>query len=306
MRNAAQLIGSISRQIRWRAAGPESAPLPTDCFARALAELGPGGVTVADVGSRWGASDAWFRLAPLARLIGFEPDPEECRRLNALSAEHGRQEISYPVALGSEDGQATLHITREPACSSLYRPSEAVLRQFPSLRQIMTVDRTSSVPIRRLDGWASAECVDRIDFIKLDTQGSELDILRGAGALLQTCLGIEVEVEFSALYEGQPLFADVDAYLRSCGFTLWRLENQAHYAEHPSSDLKRSAVVHYEHVPVTHSAGDGRLMWANAVYFRDHHTVTDRRSLLVLGALLEAAGDNSGSRCATAKLSAHE
>ena len=63
--------------------------------------------------------------------------------------------------------------------------------------------------------------MDRVDFIKLDTQGSELDILHGAGSLLDNCSGLQLEVMFSPLYEGQPLFADVDAYLRcaasSCG-----------------------------------------------------------------------------------------
>ena len=57
---------------------PVSPPVPTRvAFHTAQAELGPAALTVLDVGARWGANDSWFRMKPLARLIGFEPDPEE-------------------------------------------------------------------------------------------------------------------------------------------------------------------------------------------------------------------------------------
>jgi FkbM family methyltransferase len=280
--------------------GVNSATEESTAFENALRILGPQSLTIADVGARWGATDAWFRLKPLAFLIGFEPDAAECERLNATA--DPTQEKFYPVALGRSDGEGRLYVTKEPACSSLYPPSDSMLETYPSLRPIMSLDRVIAVPQLRLATWANEADIDRLDFIKLDTQGSELDILLGAGTLLDTCLGIEVEVEFSPLYDGQPLFSDVDNYLRSRGFTIWRLNHQAHYAEHPSNLLAHKAVVHYEHVPVTHPAGDGRLVWANALYFRDYRTLTDTRTLLALATLLEAAGDDDGSRCCRARL----
>jgi FkbM family methyltransferase len=246
-----------------------------------------------DVGARWGAAASWFRLKPLARLVGFEPDPDECARLNRGADAH---ETFVPVALGREDGSATLHVTRTPACSSLYPPSAAMLDRYPSLRPWMSPDRVTTVPLARLASWAATAGVDRVDFIKLDTQGAELDILRGAGGLLDGCLGVEAEVMFSPLYDGQPLFADVDAFLRSRGFTLWRLDSLSHYTDRPSDVLAHTATTHYEHVPVHHPAGDGRLVWANAIYFRDRDQVRGSvRSLLGLAALLEAAGDADGA-----------
>jgi hypothetical protein len=56
--------------------------------------------------------------------------------------------------------------------------------------------------------------------IKLDTQGTELDILHGAGRLLSQVLAIEIEVEFVHIYKGQPLFTDVDLFMRNQGFSL--------------------------------------------------------------------------------------
>src|SRR5207248_2510884 len=104
-------------------------------------------------------------------------------------------------------------------------------------RSLMEPAGTSEIPVARLATWAHQAGVDRVDFIKLDTQGSELDILQGAGFLLDDCLGLQLEVMFSPLYEGQPLFADVDTYLRSRGFVLWRLDSLAHYTDGPSNRL---------------------------------------------------------------------
>ncbi len=64
-------------------------------------------------------------------------------------------------------------------------------------------------------------CTDfQPDVIKVDTQGTELDVLRGAGHLLDSALAVELEVEFVPQYEGQAIFSDVDLYMREQGFLL--------------------------------------------------------------------------------------
>ncbi len=72
----------------------------------------------------------------------------------------------------------------------------------------------------RLDDAVAKDQLRAPDFLKLDTQGSELDILRGSSRTLEETSLVEVEVEFCPMYEGQPLFADVDALLRADGFEL--------------------------------------------------------------------------------------
>jgi hypothetical protein len=62
-----------------------------------------------------------------------------------------------------------------------------------------------------------------IDILKLDLQGYELEALRGATTLLPRVKTITVEVEFVPLYNGQPLFGDVDVCLRQAGFRLLNL-----------------------------------------------------------------------------------
>lgn len=250
---------------------------------------------VLDVGARWGAEGAWYALDPLAELVGFEADEEECRRLNA-AARPGQR--FFPVALGEESGAATLHLTREPGCSSLLPPDPAAIARFPLL-EVMTPTGTREVRVESLDDWARRADIPRVAFAKLDTQGSELSILRGGASLLGRCLGFEVEVEFFPLYRGQPLFADVDTFARAQGFSLWRLSHLVHYAERRHERLTRQDVAVYDGASTTFAAGAGRLSWGHALYLRDHHgldptTPEGREDLMVLAAIFDAAEERDG------------
>jgi FkbM family methyltransferase len=251
----------------------------------------PTAIIIADVGARWGSTEAWFRKVGPAKLLGFEPDAEECAKLNQQA---GPNERYYPVALGDRNGSATLYLTAHPACASLYPPSRALLDRYVSLRPLMGPRGTETVRLRRLDDWAADEKVDRIDFLKLDTQGSEYNILRGAERLLRTCVGVEVEVEFHPMYEDQPLFAEVDVLLRTAGFHLWRLDSLTHYMERPNARPTGETLVQYEYFQVKHPHGSGRLMWGNAIYFRDIQE-TQGRDRDVLAKLLRAVGDADGA-----------
>ncbi|MFC2140538.1 FkbM family methyltransferase, partial [Candidatus Auribacterota bacterium] len=74
-----------------------------------------------------------------------------------------------------------------------------------------------------LDNQLANSQIEDVDFIKLDAQGSELAILEGSTKTLNNVWGVEVEVEFTKLYKDQPLFADVDNFLRQFGFQLFDL-----------------------------------------------------------------------------------
>ncbi len=256
--------------------------------------LGPGATTVIDVGARWGNADSWFRLRPLARMVGFEPDQVECARLNAEADQ--QQEWYVPLALGKQVGTATLHTTVDPACASLYPPDESLCTRYPSLH-VMRPGHEVEVRTTTLDAWFDSERdrVREIAFVKLDTQGAELDVLQGAERTLAGCLGIEAEVMFNPLYRDQPLFGDVDRFLRDRGFVLWRLDSLAHYSEQPPRLLHHSGMTSYFDSEAAHvRSAPGRLFWANALYFRDYTTLCcddGGRGLLLLAALLSASGD---------------
>src|SRR2546423_14395615 len=89
-------------------------------------------VVAVDVGCRDGVRPAWRELKPHALLVGFDPDPAECARLNS-AAGNPAQERYEPLALAASDGEATLHLTADPQSSSLYPPDPRAMRRYPEL-----------------------------------------------------------------------------------------------------------------------------------------------------------------------------
>lgn len=233
----------------------------------ALAELLDQPLLIVDVGCRWGFADSWHQLGDKCRAVGFEPDAEECERLSRHYA--GRPEVRVvPQALGAESGPATLYLTKDPVGHSLLPTVADVVQRHPGLGGGLVVG-TSAVEVTTLDEWCGHEGVDRVDVIKIDTQGSELDVLRGADRTLAGVQAIEVEVEFNELYEDVPLFGEIDRYLRDRGFVLWRLRDLAHYAQAGMPvDWWSEEFLYYDSLMARFPSGGGQLFWANAYYLK--------------------------------------
>lgn len=250
-------------------------------------------IVVVDVGARWGFSSAWDDLGEWYLAIGFEPDAQECERLAGIHRQAGTRHRVVPLALGARPGMATLHVTRQPACSSLYPPSARAYGRHPTL-EVITPESGTVVDLTTLDAWCAQEAVGRVDVIKIDTQGSELDVLHGAVATLGSVRAVEVEVEFNELYEGAPLFGDVDRFLRSHGFVLWKLRDLAHYTQRGArTDWRTPDLWQLDAEAYSFDSGPGQVFWANAYYLRDPVAYPDRslgwkqllRDALVTGAL---------------------
>jgi FkbM family methyltransferase len=229
----------------------------------------------ADVGARWGVHDSWRAISPPVQIVAFEADENECQRLT--EAEDGL--VRYePVALGAETGPATLHVTRDPGSSSLYPPDEALIDAHPVL-QVHSLVSTRTIQLQTLDEWCERERLD-VDAIKLDVQGAELDVLRGAKRQLHHVVMIETEVELNPLYVDQPLFADVDRFLRARGFVLWRLTHLVHYGrDRLDSTAPIADAQAFDSRAVAVEAQGGQIFWAHAYYLAGDvllHRVADR------------------------------
>lgn len=238
-----------------------------DATVSALATLVEDPLVVVDVGCRWGFADQWHQLGANCHTIGFDPDVEECKRLETYYA--GRDEVRLvPVGLGETTGTATLYMTKDPGGYSLLPTVKDIVDRHPALDGGKIVG-TSTVDVTTLDSWCKAEGVDRVDVIKIDTQGSELSILKGAEKTLENVQAIEVEVEFNPLYEDVPLFGEIDRFLRDRGFVLWRLRDMAHYSQEGTpTDWWGEEFFYYDALVARFLTGGGQLFWANAYYFK--------------------------------------
>ncbi len=230
-------------------------------------------LVLVDAGCRWGVSPAW--TSQDVRVFAFDADPEECRRLQATAPAN----VTYvPHALGAASGTRALHVAAEPACSSLFPADADAVATFPELR-VLTPARVAEVEVRTLDGWAAEAGVDRVDVLKLDVQGAELEVLQGAERLLPTVRLIEAEVSFNPMYLGQPLFGDIDAFLRSHGFRLWRLGHLVHYSspEHQPVSGRRDRQF-FDGRIVEFDSGPGQVTWGHAYFCAEAMIHPQRRS----------------------------
>ncbi len=204
-----------------------------------------------------------------AEVVGFEPNPSA---LAVLDSRRGPLERYFPHAIG--DGERhTLHICQAPGMTSLLEPDPAVLGLFHGFPDWGRVVATEPVETRRLDDLPETAGAD---LLKLDIQGAELMVLRHAEARLRDAVVIQAEVEFLPLYRNQPLFSDIDLFLRARGFVLHRF--------HPTV----SRAVQPMMVNNDPYAGLGQLVWADAVFIRDLcalDALSDRQ-LLAMAAIL--------------------
>jgi FkbM family methyltransferase len=218
--------------------------------------------TICNVGSRkifpkddYGGQ-GWDVFAPNLTIYGFDADADACDQANQdiEARQVNWQEKHLPFALSSSVDNATLYVTANPICSSLYPPNEPFLQRFVNLPELVNLDFTVELETTTLDAVCVEQDIQQIDFLQIDVQGANLLVLKGAQTTLaHSVLAIQVEVEFSELYTGQALFADVDHFLRQQGFALFDLASAARQQRSPLHSPDRP----------------GQLLWADAIYLRD-------------------------------------
>lgn len=240
-------------------------------------------VTVLDVGSRQASVGAWSKLGKNLSYLGFEADKEECRRLNEMCASAATpwEEVYYPIALGRKNETRDFYVTQNPACSSLLAPNVDEISSFGFCERLH-VSNVSSVETCTLSDWADQYHRHDIDFVKLDIQGAELEVMQASAEIVGSCLGLEVEVEFMSVYKNQPLFGDVDAWVKSNGYVLFDISRT--YCKRTSVDIRMSSL--------------GQLAWGDALYLKDvdhlmelsMHGPEMRLALLKLAAIADVLG----------------
>lgn len=145
-------------------------------------------------------------------VIGFEPDDEACIRLNQ---EFGPENKYFPYAIFDGEPQK-FYITNTGMTSSLYVPDHAVREKFFQLSEVAQVVRIIDIDTYKLD--EIEELVDGIDYLKMDAQGAEYEILKHGGRVARSACVVHSEAHLIPVYKDQPLLADQDKILRQYGF----------------------------------------------------------------------------------------
>jgi FkbM family methyltransferase len=233
-----------------------------------------------DIGARGGVHDIVEPISKITSVIGFEPNIAECQRLmqNPLVINPWHTFSLEQVALFSDERQSNFFEVIEPNNSSIYEPNPVLTNRYGMGK--WAVKGKSKIAVTTLDNVHKSKYGESQysgEFIKIDTQGSEYDILKGAECLLkQTTVCVMVEVSFCELYKNQKLFSEVEIFLRNCGFSFYGFTAQ-HFRSCKLIDKR------------VHSTRE-RLIYGDAIFFKDpfdsNSSAVNERSLKVLFILL--------------------
>lgn len=192
-----------------------------------------GRLAVHHVGGRNGARV--FPICPRFEAdivsVFYDADVDCLPQIKARNADLASELHVLPHCLWSAAERKTLTITRDPYASSLLRFN----RQFAERTEFgrdhdyrygdaLRPARTIEVETTTLDhALAQPGAPAAPDFLSIDVQGAELEVLKGAvKTLAQDTVAIQLEIEFVEIYSGQPLFADILRHLEAAGFEFLR------------------------------------------------------------------------------------
>lgn len=176
-----------------------------------VAENGFNPQTIIDVGAANGTPPL-YEVFPNARHILIEPLEEFTPDLKSLVSK--LRNAQYFIAVANKiSGETTINVHPDLVGSSLYKEEED--------SDVNGVERT--VPAITLDEICHAQKTEAPYLIKIDTQGSELDILEGATKILQDTETIILEVSLFEFFKGGPQFFDCIQFMKARGFVAYDL-----------------------------------------------------------------------------------
>lgn len=211
-------------------------------------------IDIVDIGANYLGYDAPYMPLldqKIAHLVGFEPNPQA---LAILNKRKGTREKYLPYAVG-DGNRHQLRLCKMSGMSSLFEPDFTYLNYFHYHPKWAEVVERVDVDTVRLD---NVDEVSRLDYLKIDIQGGELMVFENAKQKIKDCVVIHSEVLFVPMYVGQPLFSEVDIFLRSQGFLLHRFEPLVKYMISP--------------LVINNNSHDGisQVSYADAIFIRNY------------------------------------
>jgi FkbM family methyltransferase len=194
-----------------------------------MTSVHPAKTTVIDAGARYGIHPSWADFGGDLLYLAFEPDEEEVRNLKAMYQEPWYEVI--PLALSRDGKERTLHVTRHRGLSSfLEADTEGDFYKWymRSRHGAGEVEYTVRVKTRAIDDLVAERGLS-VDFLKVDTEGTELEVMEGASRVLETsALGVRASTSFQPFFKDQALFSHTHDFLISKGFFLLNLDYQGY------------------------------------------------------------------------------
>lgn len=225
-----KLIKRIIRKFGYEIKLIESIPETLNPFQQQQILMGGNqNMIIFDIGAHHGeTSKTYNKLFPESIIYSFEPDQES---YSILKKEYRDVPNIYPyqIALSDYDGIGKLNINEFSPANSLLETDYRSHDYW--LDKIYNTIKCIEVTTRSLDSFCNENNIDEINILKIDVQGSELAVLRGASQLLDKhAIGlIYTEVILVPTYLNQTLFHELDGFLYNYRYILFGIYNLKHY-----------------------------------------------------------------------------
>lgn len=230
-------------------------------------------LTYFDIGSRGGLQDDLSPIAFAVDAVGFEPDPAEYARLQDAPSSPWKSFTLLPTGVSGETGPRQLYIPEDPQSASLLEHDNAIGEKFDK-PQFFRLRRTETVDTLSLSDALRQSGLDRIDFLKIDIEGAELEVFRSSEALMANVLAVKTEVSFIPFRKDQPLAGEVGEFLRQNGFELMDIITPAHWRRH-------GYLIHPYYSAESPPYSRAQIVQADYLLFRDPETLTDDTAALL-------------------------
>jgi len=258
-------------------------------------------VVLFDVGCSGGVEADWFHFGKALHAVGFDPLVTEVDRLNSDPAREAN--VKYVAAFVGCSEFDTLYpkaLRDDPIANKSNASFErtgadahAAVERIDYIKE--NFNRGSDVVLARttiqLDDYIAQNAIERVDLLKVDTDGHDIEVLLGARKLLSRCLAVKVEAQFhGAVHSYANTFSNIDQLLRGLGFSLVDME-PFHYT--------RSALPGEFCYDLAAQTVGGSIQWAEAIYARDladpdyerkHPFVVAREDVFKLAVFLDIFG----------------
>ena len=171
--------------------------------------------TIIDIGSNKGQFVMLIeQLFPNKVIHSFEPLDEPLKKQKKFFS-YKKNIFFYNFALGSQTGTREFFVTKRMDCSSFLRVDTKKIEN-----DIFKIDELKNIQIKTLDEIIMNQNINKPILIKIDVQGFELEVLKGALELLKKVDYLLIEVSDNTIYEEQPLSIEIITFLESKNFKI--------------------------------------------------------------------------------------
>lgn len=240
-------------------------------------------ISYIDIGTRGGFQDDLAPIAFAVDAIGFEPEKEAFDKIDNENSGPWRNAKTLPYAVGRLTGKQVLSIPEDPVSATLLKPDPAIGERFKK-SQFFNVQKEVEVETRNLDEALKESGCQFHDYLKIDIEGAELEVIAAAPQTVEGLLAVKTEVSFIRQCYDQPLAHDIAAFFNDRGFEIMDMIEPAHWR-------REGYVIHPymspEKIPYTRA----QMVQADYLFFRSPESLDgDVGAKIRLGLIALATG----------------